>query len=944
MSTTIVEVIQNENPRRPYTDDWLAQHMGLRREQIVELRHRAGIPNSRVRVKKMLKKDILRILDQESSLSDRALTECLNEEGYEVSRYLVREVRNTLIEENQLPKISTIEKKEQLKQKESDAFSRMIGYSGGLQAQIHQAKAAMAYPPNGLHAMIIGPSGTGKTFLAENMYQYAIENGFLPKGAPFVSFNCADYADNPQLLNSQLFGYVKGAFSGANDTRDGLVAKANGGILFLDEVHRLSGEGQEMLFYLLDKGAYRRLGDSGTAKQVNVRLIAATTSAPESTLLLTFRRRIPIVISMPALSDRPIPERFEILRHIFEMEQKKLNQKLIVEPEAVSILLQYECAGNIGQLQSDIQVCCAHAFLECVSKKYPVLRITWEHVSHLAKKPLQPCGIETSNMYHCQLVFPPEGKVPQIFSAAESAWKKLRHALDDMGLSDPETLERLCQQPTQWETLLPQEQTSGNCNSERLPHILVAVHQELEKLQDRLNSVDESFEKALALHLNDILNCSARDRKSEVERTLQLQDHFPSEFAVASAFSDGISEQLNCILSEGDRSFLSLYFYAFAAVKKSSRVRIIIMTHGQTGAAMAEVVNHILRDNNTIGFSTGWNESTEQVLERAIQVVQQADEGQGCLLLTDMGTPTSLAPEIALRTGVKVQCVARVDTLMALDAARRVLLERECSLENLARTLEVGRLHAGFSNFKVRTGKPPAILTVCITGDGTARRVQGFLKSTLVDYGNIAIVEVGLLNRDALITRVEELRQKFDIIATVGSMNPELTGIPFLSIPYVLSGYGALALNKLLEDYMHQNLKLGNLLEPQLIFYDTEFKDKNDALDKMYERLLERGCVRTEFLLSVYKRENLGSTCLACGIAIPHGEPEFVTKPAICVAKLREPLEWSADSVADFVFLFALDENSQEYIQTFYEIIKDEKSVDILKNAKSVEEIYNILA
>ncbi len=242
MSTTIVEVIQNENPRRPYTDDWLAQHMGLRREQIVELRHRAGIPNSRVRVKKMLKKDILRILDQESSISDRALTECLNEEGYEVSRYLVREVRNTLVEENQLPKISAIEKKEQLKQKESDAFSRMIGYSGGLQAQIHQAKAAMAYPPNGLHALIIGPSGTGKTFLAENMYQYAIENGFLPKGAPFVSFNCADYADNPQLLNSQLFGYVKGAFSGANDTRDGLVAKANGGILFLDEVHRLWGE------------------------------------------------------------------------------------------------------------------------------------------------------------------------------------------------------------------------------------------------------------------------------------------------------------------------------------------------------------------------------------------------------------------------------------------------------------------------------------------------------------------------------------------------------------------------------------------------------------------------------------------------------------------------------------------------------------------------------
>jgi Sigma-54 interaction domain. len=75
----------------------------------------------------------------------------------------------------------------------------------------------------------------------------------MTKESPFIVFNCADYADNPQLLMSQLFGYVKGAFTGAESSKAGLVEKADGGILFLDEVHRLPSEGQEILFFYLTK-------------------------------------------------------------------------------------------------------------------------------------------------------------------------------------------------------------------------------------------------------------------------------------------------------------------------------------------------------------------------------------------------------------------------------------------------------------------------------------------------------------------------------------------------------------------------------------------------------------------------------------------------------------------------------------------------------------------
>lgn len=88
-------------------------------------------------------------------------------------------------------------------------FEQLIGYDGSMKRQISQAQAAVLYPPRGLHTLIHGPSGVGKSQLAEAMYHFAIHVGTIQKDSPLVIFNCADYADNSELLLSQLFGYVK---------------------------------------------------------------------------------------------------------------------------------------------------------------------------------------------------------------------------------------------------------------------------------------------------------------------------------------------------------------------------------------------------------------------------------------------------------------------------------------------------------------------------------------------------------------------------------------------------------------------------------------------------------------------------------------------------------------------------------------------------------------
>ncbi len=88
---------------------------------------------------------------------------------------------------------------------ERSPFDDLIGVNDSLKTPVEQAKAAVLYPPNGLHTMILGQTGVGKTLFANLMYRFSQHAKRLPADAPFIIFNCADYYNNPQLLMSHIF-------------------------------------------------------------------------------------------------------------------------------------------------------------------------------------------------------------------------------------------------------------------------------------------------------------------------------------------------------------------------------------------------------------------------------------------------------------------------------------------------------------------------------------------------------------------------------------------------------------------------------------------------------------------------------------------------------------------------------------------------------------------
>ena len=247
----------------------------------------------------------------------------------------------------------------QMKAGELTSFGNIIGQDSKMLEIFKQIRdvAGYDYPVH-----ISGETGTGKELISN-----AVHNESRRAGAPFVPINCGALPEG--LIESELFGHVKGAFSGAIRDKKGRFELADGGTVFLDEVAELSNNMQVKLLRFLQEGEFERVGGEQTSS-VNVRVISATNKELKKAVQqgkfrddLYYRLNV-IPIRLPPLRDRKIDIPLLVEHFLQEAGERYTRKPPKVSSKAMSLMLDYRWPGNVRELQNAIQF----AFVKCSGK------------------------------------------------------------------------------------------------------------------------------------------------------------------------------------------------------------------------------------------------------------------------------------------------------------------------------------------------------------------------------------------------------------------------------------------------------------------------------------------------------------------------------------------------------------------------------------------------
>lgn len=228
-------------------------------------------------------------------------------------------------------------------------FRNIVGHTPAMREIFEQVRQVAKWNTT---VLIRGESGTGKELIAN-----AIHYNSPRAGGPLVKLNCAALPDN--LLESELFGHEKGAFTGAITQRQGRFELADGGTLFLDEIGEISPVFQAKLLRVLQEGEFERVGGASTLR-VDVRIIAATNRDLEAEVEagnfredLYYRLNV-MPIHMPALRDR-IEDIPELAKFLLGKIGRRQNRELSITDSAVRLLMRHDWPGNVRELENALE-------------------------------------------------------------------------------------------------------------------------------------------------------------------------------------------------------------------------------------------------------------------------------------------------------------------------------------------------------------------------------------------------------------------------------------------------------------------------------------------------------------------------------------------------------------------------------------------------------------
>lgn len=763
-----------------------------------------------------------------------------------ISRENISRELNQLVRENKIIKIQgkPVIYKPILKSNKT-ILDDFMSKNPSLSSIVTQAKSAIMYPPMGINTLITGETGVGKSMFAQLMYDFGREMSVVDEHAPFISFNCSDYAHNADLLMGQLFGVKKGAYTGATDDKQGLIELADMGFLFLDEIHCLPKEGQEMLFTFIDHGKFRRLGESEKERSGTVRILGATSESIESNLVAPFRRRMPMVIHLPNLEQRTEKERASLIIDFFKKEATILKEKMEISKDVFIALLYYHCPHNIGQLKSDIQLVCAKGYSEYLLEGKETISIELSDIPDYIEKGLYE-KVEHRDIRKSVSYVPDEkvlfngGTIIDDESASQGIYQMIDQTLrnNENTEEDSNVRELVEKEITEYfETIQKKDSLKKQITLENIvPDDVIELGNKLvtyseEKLKLHWN---DNMKIGFIIHLHNFIESYYNNITRDMPKfnDTNIRANYPNEFLVALDCLEMISHHIQGNIPYGEAlNLVSFFINAGHTITGTKKVRIFVISHGEsTATSMANTANALLQSEEVIGINAPLDEKPNIVLDRLLSVIEATNKGEDVLCLVDMGSLTSFSKLLMERLNIYSKTIPLVSTLHVIEAARKSMMGMD--LQRIYQDLlainytmfdaQMDSKNEAVSSvelFKGNVGKPLAIITCCLTGNGTAVHLKKILEDVLEQsLGEVEVIPIQLENSNRNSQKIYEISRIYKVLCIVSTFKIN-TSIPQFDLYEIMEGTGIEIIQKMVEeettlvrikDLVNKELKLVN--------------------------------------------------------------------------------------------------------------------------------------
>lgn len=710
------------------------------------------------------------------------------------------------------------------------AFDRLIGSAGSLSYNVEQCKAAISYPGNGLPILILGPTGCGKSYLAGLMFDYTLEKGIIRKDKQFVSVNCAEYANNPELFLTNFFGFKKGAYTGADRDRKGLVSLADGGVLFLDEIHCLSFECQEKLFHFMDKGVYHMVGDNEKWYGANVRMIMATTEDPKTALLKTLVRRIPIITRISALSERPVQEKKELLFHLIRREAIKIKKEVRLSSRAYQALVNYRFEENVGLLVNCIRTCVANVYQEALDYETQYIDICLHHMPDYILKTVavKNWRREEESLMDVNDIQRELKTEKKLFVFNLDIVRQFQRIVDEDG--NTEDVFSISQ--TRYEQYINdtyhdhamEKNPKESLYTEMVKDICAGVGKRLGV--DFYNHDILNLSRLICDYIFNGASCASLGRK--YYETIQIALAVYQKRAkmrnnqIIGELSKELSMNLGVEISPLGMLNLYICLSAFSSWIKQKQAAAIVLARGEeVASAIAKAANQRLEHEIFSAIDVGFYSTLGEISSYFNEFLAEIGEMKDVLLITDIEEIEDFQKAIGQIGNRNLGIISNISSSVVIQAGKMILNNMQIReiLEQKDKWISRHEVY-----YEENRKKLTAILAVCKTGMGTAERISDLLGESLSKHVDIPVIpyDYNSLSNAGLSSPVFE---KYSILFIVGTNDPKVEGIRFISLEDIIQQRNAGEINELLSSVMSnsqlrsfnqslmKNFSLTNLVE-----------------------------------------------------------------------------------------------------------------------------------